>query len=91
VSPQQAYEILEGIRLAVAAHPWSNIAPGLQVTISIGGAWHPGDGPSISQRKFLSTADRHLYAAKHTGRNRVVHDLPVDSGTVPDASDSSRC
>lgn len=80
VSPQQAHEILEAVRAAVSAHPWSDISAGLQVTISIGGAWHSGKGPSVSQRKILSTADRHLYAAKHTGRNRVVHDLPVNPG-----------
>lgn len=78
VSPQQAYEILEGLRTAVDAHPWGDISPGLQVSISIGGTWHSGNGPSVSQQKFLSTADRHLYAAKNTGRNRVVHDLPLD-------------
>ncbi len=88
VSPQQAYEVLEGVRRAVSAHPWARIRAGLQVTISIGGAWHPGDGPTVSQRKMLSTADRLLYAAKHTGRNRVVHDLPLDSAAPVGVSGS---
>ena len=82
VSPQQAYEIFEGIRLAVSAYPWARISAGLQVTISIGGAWHSGEEPLISQRAMLSAADRNLYAAKHTGRNRVVHHRP-DVGFLP--------
>jgi GGDEF domain-containing protein len=48
------------------------------VTVSIGVAGLD-DLPTPSQAGLLSTADRHLYVAKHAGRDRVVFTTPQDS------------
>ena len=58
----------EKIRQQVQAHPWSEIAPGLSVTISIG---LTDDLSTSSPAQFLATADRLLYEAKREGRNQV--------------------
>jgi PleD family two-component response regulator len=60
----------EELRLRVESYPWGEVAPGLAVTISIGAArLRPG---RRTQAALLGQADRYLYAAKNTGRNRVV-------------------
>jgi diguanylate cyclase (GGDEF)-like protein len=67
---------LEALRAAVQNHPWRLLTGDLPVTVSIGVAYgrHP-DRPA----EVLGAADRHLYAAKRAGRNRVVD--RVESGT----------
>ena len=70
ISPPQAAEICERLRMAVAEHDWAAITPGLVVRISVGiagGALHEQDHAD----HLLSRADRALYAAKRGGRNRV--------------------
>ncbi|MDT4993786.1 MAG: diguanylate cyclase [Actinoplanes sp.] len=63
----------ERIRTAVAGHPWTGLAAGLAVTISIGVA----EGtPGTDDAQLIAQADKQLYAAKHNGRNRVEH--PAD-------------
>ena len=52
------------IRRAIAATDWSDIAQGLQVTVSIGLAAGTGE--------LLAAADRRLYRAKGQGRDCVV-------------------
>lgn len=69
IAPQQAAEICERLRLAVAEHDWGAITPGLVVRISVGISGgspqqHHGD-------TLLVRADHALYAAKRGGRNRV--------------------
>ena len=56
------------LRAAVEEHAFPLAAPG-QITISLGIACFPGDGGSFSQ--IIASADRALYHAKRTGRNRV--------------------
>ena len=60
---------VERLRQRVAAHDWSAVAAGLQVTVSIGlaHATEANDGHAL-----LALADQRLYAAKRGGRNRVV-------------------
>ena len=59
---------LERTRNLIAQHDWSEIAPGLELTISAGiGAWHPGD----TLTAVINRADAALYEAKHAGRNCV--------------------
>ncbi|MFF5082700.1 diguanylate cyclase [Actinoplanes sp. NPDC000266] len=66
--PARALEICERLRAAVECHDWSEIAPGLRVTTSIGlTPLRPGD----DARTVLARADAHLYAAKEGGRNQV--------------------
>ena len=65
----QARDSGERLRTTVQAYPWSEIAPGLAVTISICLALAtPGEAPD----DWLARADRALYAAKAQGRNRTV-------------------
>ncbi|MDQ1286675.1 MAG: hypothetical protein QG622_240 [Actinomycetota bacterium] len=52
----------------VRAHPWRDLAEGLEVTVSAGVA----SGPVAELDVVLDRADAALYAAKHDGRNRSV-------------------
>jgi PleD family two-component response regulator len=63
--------VVDDARLRVARHPWSELQPGLQVTISAGLAHEPG--PPASPERQLRHADVLLYAAKRAGRNKVVY------------------
>jgi two-component system, cell cycle response regulator len=63
----------EDVRKAVESFPWSSIAPGLLLTVSVG-VTELGAG-RVSQAALLGQADRNLYAAKYSGRNRVASDL----------------
>ncbi len=69
-----ARDVLEGMRAAVANHPWRAGIGDLPVTISIGATVAR---PDDKQSELLGRADRNLYAAKNAGRNRVLLD-PVD-------------
>ncbi|MFG6462537.1 diguanylate cyclase [Roseateles sp. DXS20W] len=68
ISPPQAAEICERLRLAVAEHDWAATAPGLVVRVSVGIA---GGLPPLQADQLLQRADQALYAAKRGGRNRV--------------------
>ncbi len=62
---------LEGVRRAVAEHPWSDLTGALPVTVSIGAAG--STGPIVpAPSDLLGQADAHLYQAKRQGRDRVV-------------------
>lgn len=67
--PQAAVAPLERIRLAVALHDWNAVAPGLELTTSIGVA---GLLPEETVAQLLRRADEALYEAKAAGRNRVI-------------------
>lgn len=59
---------LERVREAVARHEWERLAPGLEVTVSIGMTQRaPGEEPA----RVLRRADAALYKAKTDGRNRL--------------------
>lgn len=62
----------EQIRRSVAEYDWTPIAGNLPITLSIGVATAPAG--QTSPAALLSDADRNLYAAKRSGRNRVVAD-----------------
>jgi two-component system cell cycle response regulator len=64
-----AARICRRIHRDVAGFPWSDLTSGLPVTVSIGvAAVGLADGPTDA----LDRADRALYRAKRSGRNRVV-------------------
>ncbi|HEU5137453.1 MAG TPA: GGDEF domain-containing protein [Steroidobacteraceae bacterium] len=59
----------ERIRAAVEAHDWNRIVPGLSLTTSLGVAvFERGE----TVESLIARADRALYAAKESGRNRTV-------------------
>jgi len=73
-----AAEFCEQLRLAVERHPWEELSPGLQVTMSVGLATRQDES---TVKALLERADACLYRAKHQGRNRVV----ARGTTAPDA------
>ncbi len=76
--------VAERLLQAFRAHVFCKGAHDAQVTISIGMASvHPN--PSLSTERFLSRADKALYCAKHSGRNRVCVDDVGEGHEVPDA------
>ncbi len=73
-TPERARDIAERIREGVMDLHFAPGAAPHQLSVSIGVATSRGD---ITFANLLSLADKQLYAAKHTGRNRVVA-MPVD-------------
>jgi diguanylate cyclase (GGDEF)-like protein len=75
VDADQVTQICERLRMAIATEPWPQDRGALTVTVSIGGALRrPGESAS----SLVARADAGLYAAKASGRNRVV----IDSRTA---------
>lgn len=72
----------EALIAAVREHPWEDLAPGLAITVSVGLA----SGRSTELPSLVERADRALYEAKRSGRNRVVWD--VGHSTAADFEDS---
>nr|WP_307849417.1 GGDEF domain-containing protein [Qaidamihabitans albus] len=66
-----AVMIAERARARVAAHTWSRLRHGLEVTISAGVALR-ADTPGDPQEQLIE-ADSMLYAAKRAGRNLVAY------------------
>jgi len=65
--PDRAFEVCERLRLAVESHDWAQLAPELDVTLSVGLA-HPS--PYATDALILR-AKSAVERAKHLGRNRV--------------------
>jgi diguanylate cyclase (GGDEF)-like protein len=64
-----AVEVAERLRSAVERAEWSDLAPDLRVTVSVGVTeWAPGD-PDFAA--VARRADASLYRAKERGRNRT--------------------
>nr|WP_296071542.1 GGDEF domain-containing protein [uncultured Actinoplanes sp.] len=61
-------EIADGVVRAVALHRWTDVAPGLHVSVSAGQA----TGPACEVDRLIRTADANLYRAKAAGRGRAV-------------------
>ena len=70
-SAQQAQEVAERLRSAVAASPLAaqEVEGGIALTVSIGVASYPTDGTSASEVR--EQADQAMYWAKRLGRNQV--------------------
>jgi diguanylate cyclase (GGDEF)-like protein len=73
-----AVAVAEAARARVECNPWSQLVPGLRVTVSIGLAHEPAGGnaagrPPTSAEQQLLRADGLLYAAKQSGRNAVAY------------------
>ena len=67
--PSGAASVCEKIRHTVESHPWDQVAPGLQVTVSLGFATLTPE--MESPEALIAAADSALYRAKASGRNRV--------------------
>jgi diguanylate cyclase (GGDEF)-like protein len=78
VPADQAVAGIDGIRRAVRGFDWSTITTDLTVTVSIGVACLT-DSAAPTQAGLLATADGHLYAAKHGGRDRVVSGMRYEA------------
>jgi diguanylate cyclase (GGDEF)-like protein len=63
----RAVEVCERLRSAVELYPWSQLAEGLDVTLSIGLA----NAPPYATDLLVARAESAMYRAKHLGRNRV--------------------
>ncbi|GIE77723.1 hypothetical protein Aph02nite_36730 [Actinoplanes philippinensis] len=70
VDAEEAATRCERLRLRIRAHGWEPITGTLAVTTSIGITTAPEGRSTFSA--MLSAADRNLYAAKRSGRDRVV-------------------
>jgi len=64
-----AMAICERVREAVAGHTFIDADRPIRVTVSVGLA---GVEPEYDVERFIAAADRRLYRAKSSGRNRVV-------------------
>ena len=64
----------EELAARIRGHDWTPMTGTLRVTASIG-VTVTTDG-QVTPAMLLSRADRHLYAAKHAGRDQVVGDSP---------------
>ncbi|MBI5212449.1 MAG: diguanylate cyclase [Nitrospirae bacterium] len=69
---EETITIAERIRCGADGHkfPRAEAQPGGKITISIGVSMYPEDGDTFE--KIIRAADDALYAAKNTGRNRVI-------------------
>jgi diguanylate cyclase (GGDEF)-like protein len=71
---ERAVRVAERVRAAVADFQFLDGDTPINVTVSAGVATHPSASGAQSAEEFLKTADRALYAAKNSGKNRVVVD-----------------
>jgi diguanylate cyclase (GGDEF)-like protein len=66
--PDAFIGMMERVRIAVEAHNWDAVCPGLKVTVSIGlTRWQNDD----THARILNRADAALCRAKNVGRNRI--------------------
>lgn len=71
-SPEQAFLLCDRIRQRCEAVAWAD-HPGRPVTLSVGiNGIVSGASESVLPAAIIESADRNLYQAKQTGRNRVI-------------------
>jgi len=83
-SPDDGFELCDRIRQSIAQITWPR-HPERKITCSIGLIGAIGS-VLTSPTTMIEAADKLLYKAKQTGRNRVVHETITDSATSRKAS-----
>ena len=68
---EQAIQVAERIRSGIESYNFADIAPGLNVTVSIGIANYR---QYQSIQETLMTADNRMYRAKEEGRNKIIYE-----------------
>ncbi len=71
-SREGARTFSERLRAEVASRIFNEDQHPLHITLSAGVASHPDDGKFATPEDMITLADKRLYVAKNTGRNRVV-------------------
>jgi two-component system, cell cycle response regulator len=71
-TPQGVSEVTERLRIRLADYTHTHQERSLRCTASFGISVCDGRGATPSATELVQRADRALYRAKHTGRNRVV-------------------
>jgi diguanylate cyclase (GGDEF)-like protein len=72
-SPEEAFACSERLRTVVAALSFEDVAPGLRLTVSVGVASSAsGSRAAGLPQSLLKQADEMLYAAKRSGKNKVL-------------------
>jgi diguanylate cyclase (GGDEF)-like protein len=71
-SLQDAFKLLERIRLSIASMPFNYEKEILKVTISSGVTVYDSFDKEGNKQVLIDAADKALYEAKENGRNRVV-------------------
>jgi len=84
---RKSLRIAEDVRKNIANNPYTGKGKCIHLSVSIGIAEHGADGEDLET--LYATADRHLYAAKAAGRNRIESREPgvndkLDSEDEPD-------
>ncbi len=67
---EEALRVVEGVRDAARALAFPGIEPRLKITVSAGIA--QADGPAATPEVLFSRADKALYEAKETGRDKAI-------------------
>ena len=67
-----AHTFAERLRAQTEEHRFAKGEHDVRITISAGTATHPDDPDTKDPHVMINTADKRLYAAKRSGRNRVV-------------------
>ncbi|MBI4843340.1 MAG: sensor domain-containing diguanylate cyclase [Nitrospirae bacterium] len=67
ISKQHALEVAERLRRSVEKNDFE----GIKITVSIGFCFYEPDDPDIEYKELIDVADKALYQAKESGRNRV--------------------